>query len=137
MTSWENPRLGLQAQELQCPIMVVTIHSRNCSRVELEQQTYQSDHYLDPKQEWPDLSGVCADGAVLVRPDGHVLWRLQSLREAGGAHVQQPCTRDLASDKESAAASDYEAGFVVRDDFELHHIASALKPAMQRCLGRS
>jgi hypothetical protein len=25
--------------------------------------------------QWPDLYGVAPDGAVLVRPDGHVAWR--------------------------------------------------------------
>ena len=29
----------------------------------------------DKESEWPDLYGVAADGAVLVRPDGHVAWR--------------------------------------------------------------
>jgi hypothetical protein len=25
--------------------------------------------------EWPDLYGISPDGAVLVRPDGHIAWR--------------------------------------------------------------
>jgi putative polyketide hydroxylase len=29
----------------------------------------------DPTGAWPELYGVGADGAVLVRPDGHVAWR--------------------------------------------------------------
>jgi hypothetical protein len=34
----------------------------------------------DPSGQWAELYGVRADGAVLVRPDGHVAWRSQSLR---------------------------------------------------------
>lgn len=33
---------------------------------------------VDSTSEWPTLYGVGADGAVLVRPDGHVAWRSQS-----------------------------------------------------------
>jgi hypothetical protein len=27
---------------------------------------------------WPDLYGVSPDGAVLVRPDGHIAWRCRT-----------------------------------------------------------
>jgi len=33
---------------------------------------------IDPQNEWPSLYGIEPDGAVLVRPDGHVAWRTQS-----------------------------------------------------------
>ena len=33
---------------------------------------------IDERGVWPDLYGVGADGAVLVRPDGHVAWRAAS-----------------------------------------------------------
>ncbi len=33
---------------------------------------------LDQRDEWPRLYGVRPDGAVLVRPDGHVAWRTQT-----------------------------------------------------------
>ena len=29
----------------------------------------------DPAGQWPALYGVRPDGAVLVRPDGHIAWR--------------------------------------------------------------
>jgi putative polyketide hydroxylase len=32
---------------------------------------------VDPQNEWPALYGIQPDGAVLVRPDGHVAWRTQ------------------------------------------------------------
>jgi 2-polyprenyl-6-methoxyphenol hydroxylase-like FAD-dependent oxidoreductase len=33
------------------------------------------DSHVLTEPEWPDLYGVSPDGAVLVRPDGHVAWR--------------------------------------------------------------
>jgi 2-polyprenyl-6-methoxyphenol hydroxylase-like FAD-dependent oxidoreductase len=38
----------------------------------------------DRERRWPDLYGVGAHGAVLVRPDGHVAWRAGG--EAGANH---------------------------------------------------
>src|SRR5258708_2432416 len=32
----------------------------------------------DPDGDWHEAYGVDADGAVLVRPDGHVAWRSRS-----------------------------------------------------------
>jgi putative polyketide hydroxylase len=32
----------------------------------------------DPDGNWHDAYGVDSDGAVLVRPDGHVAWRSRS-----------------------------------------------------------
>ena len=36
----------------------------------------------DPTGTWAELYGVDADGAVLIRPDGHVAWRSRSLSAA-------------------------------------------------------
>ena len=33
---------------------------------------------VDPDGNWREAYGVDADGAVLVRPDGHVAWRSRS-----------------------------------------------------------
>ena len=33
------------------------------------------DSHVMTEAQWPDLYGVASDGAVLVRPDGHVAWR--------------------------------------------------------------
>jgi tetracenomycin A2 monooxygenase-dioxygenase len=33
------------------------------------------DSHVVTEPQWPDLYGVASDGAVLVRPDGHVSWR--------------------------------------------------------------
>lgn len=34
---------------------------------------------IDERDEWPGLYGVRPDGAVLVRPDGHVAWRAATM----------------------------------------------------------
>ena len=36
------------------------------------------DDLVDESDAWPSLYGVGVDGAVLVRPDGHVAWRTTS-----------------------------------------------------------
>ena len=35
--------------------------------------------HVDTEGQWPKLSGTSADGLILVRPDGHVLWRCNNL----------------------------------------------------------
>ncbi len=37
---------------------------------------------------WCDLSGLCATGAILVRPDGHVAWRTQVNPSDGAAQLR-------------------------------------------------
>jgi hypothetical protein len=44
----------------------------------------------DPAQRWQAAYGVEPDGAVLIRPDGHVAWRRPS------------CARDPRGELESA-----------------------------------
>lgn len=39
-----------------------------------------SGDLIDESRTWPDLYGVDEDGAVLVRPDGHVAWRSPSTK---------------------------------------------------------
>ena len=41
----------------------------------------------DPDGEWQATYGIEADGAVLVRPDGHVAWRVHSARSAPEAEL--------------------------------------------------
>jgi FAD binding domain len=60
------------------------------------------DCHILGEPQWPDLYGVAADGAVLVRPDGHVAWRSATtsldsvadfqtaLTTAGGMRRTQP-----------------------------------------------
>jgi 2,4-dichlorophenol 6-monooxygenase len=36
----------------------------------------------DPADAWPGISEVERTGAVLVRPDGHVAWRVHALPDA-------------------------------------------------------
>lgn len=45
--------------------------------------------YLDAQAQWPDISKTSPDGLVLVRPDGHVLWRCYSLASLVGQSTGQ------------------------------------------------
>ncbi|MFY1632790.1 FAD-dependent monooxygenase [Solwaraspora sp. WMMB335] len=48
----------------------------------------------DPDAEWHDSYGIATDGAVLVRPDGHVAWRTRRApAEALGDVVRRFCQR--------------------------------------------
>jgi hypothetical protein len=38
----------------------------------------EGSELIDPDRNWHVANGVDADGAVLVRPDGHVAWRSRS-----------------------------------------------------------
>ena len=82
---------------MECPVGVVSI----CDEGDLVNSRKASgplpgDLLQDLSGCWPELSGVMEDGAILVRPDGHVLWRckqavpeqsmLQMLR-----HAMQKC----------------------------------------------
>jgi len=40
--------------------------------------TIGKDDLIDPDDNWHEVYGVDTDGAVLVRPDGHVAWRSRS-----------------------------------------------------------
>ena len=70
--------VSLQSQEAQCPIHVAQVGSKACVSG-FRHQNHSSTIYLDVNEQWPQLSGTLSDGAVLVRPDGHVLWRCKSL----------------------------------------------------------
>ena len=49
------------ARELAVPLMAFTVGA--------------GGDLADPDKPWPEVYGVAPDGAVLVRPDGHVAWR--------------------------------------------------------------
>jgi hypothetical protein len=49
----------------------------------------------DPEGVWPIISATEPTGAVLVRPDGHVAWRAQSLPDAAAAHLRATLKRML------------------------------------------
>ncbi|DBA95796.1 TPA: hypothetical protein ACH3X1_001346 [Trebouxia sp. C0004] len=62
--------------ELSCPIRAVSVvapHQGAAVPSRLNGQALET--FVDVNNSWPDLSGVSETGAVLVRPDGHVLWR--------------------------------------------------------------
>lgn len=51
---------------------------------------------IDPQNEWPSLYGIESEGAVLVRPDGHVAWRAQSLSADPGDDLLSALRRILS-----------------------------------------
>ena len=51
----------------------------------------------DPSGAWPSLYGV-EDGAVLVRPDGHVAWRTRRHEEDAGGALRRALAQILAND---------------------------------------
>lgn len=42
----------------------------------------EGDDFTDPDGDWRATYGIAADGAVLVRPDGHVAWRSAGMADA-------------------------------------------------------
>lgn len=65
-----------QAQELHCPIRLVIILDKRQAIDSLKACNVPEIEVMrDLSGRWPPLSGVDDTGAVLVRPDGHVLWR--------------------------------------------------------------
>lgn len=59
-----------------------------------------TDLYFD----WAGLSGVAEDGAVLVRPDKHVGWRIRSLPTDPEAQLTDALTRVLSREKDTSMA---------------------------------
>src|SRR5205823_5199122 len=51
---------------------------------------------VDAYGEFPGLYGIGADGAVLVRPDGHVGWRARSLGRTRSAEIASAVAAGLA-----------------------------------------
>ena len=50
----------------------------------------------DPSGAWPSAYGVDSDGAVLVRPDGHIAWRSAGAAADATATLEQVVARALA-----------------------------------------
>jgi hypothetical protein len=53
---------------------------------------------LDPSGEWPARYGV-ADGAVLIRPDGHVAWRTADFPQHAEMELSRALERILRFEK--------------------------------------
>jgi 2-polyprenyl-6-methoxyphenol hydroxylase-like FAD-dependent oxidoreductase len=60
--------------------------------------------FRDPGSAWPALSEVGRDGAVLVRPDGHVAWRIHGLPDDPGGSLDEALRRLLSLPEASRAA---------------------------------
>jgi 2-polyprenyl-6-methoxyphenol hydroxylase-like FAD-dependent oxidoreductase len=52
----------------------------------------------DAEKRWPDVYGVRPDGAVLVRPDGHVAWRCPESPPAPGRELERALARIVSPD---------------------------------------
>ncbi len=50
---------------------------------------------LQPESDFEGLYGLGSDGAVLVRPDGHVAWRSAGASQAPAADLQKALDRIL------------------------------------------
>lgn len=69
-------------------------------RVPLERYVIGRDgDLLDKTDEWPALYGVRSDGAVLVRPDGHVAWRATNAVPDAVDHFESALRHILARDE--------------------------------------
>ena len=85
------------------------------------------NQFFDPQKIWPGLSGTNADGAVLVRPDGHVLWRLKSIADA--LPYQQHSMSDPRHSQHSPTAGTAQTAYA-------QHITTLLRMAMLKSLGK-
>jgi putative polyketide hydroxylase len=75
--------------------------------VPLQGYTVGSDADVhDPTQRWPAAYGIEADGAVLVRPDGHVAWRRRSINSAEPRRELQAALRAMLHGRESLRAGE-------------------------------
>ena len=55
---------------------------------------------IDSDRAWPALSETGETGAVLVRPDGHVAWRVRALPDAPGDELRDGIKRMLCVDQQ-------------------------------------
>lgn len=85
-------------------------------------------------KSWIDLSGVSENGAVLVRPDGHVLWRC-----VDAADVVSEQSREEGAAKVHAvnAASEATRSSRVSMTSDVHCMMTGFRTAVQTCVGRS
>jgi 2-polyprenyl-6-methoxyphenol hydroxylase-like FAD-dependent oxidoreductase len=86
--SWRAAALDLSADS-NVPLNVVTIDGADLR---------------DPSGRWQDCYGIDRDGAVLVRPDGHIAWRSVGAAADSAATLAQVISRVLARPIERASA---------------------------------
>lgn len=67
--------------------------------------------YRDPFGQWKEISGVGEDGALLVRPDQHVVWRAKAMTSSGEKdlleavnNAMNPDTGQMMQELDSAEA---------------------------------
>ena len=75
---------------------------------------------------WASKRQVKPDGAILVRPDGHVAWRCVSLQQAVSEAVSEAAASEAVSEAaatEAAAEAEAEAAAALGDA-----LAQALEP---------
>jgi hypothetical protein len=74
---------------------------RNALDVPLGAVTVGGSELYDVAGQWLSTYGIDADGAVLVRPDGHIAWRSSSAAADAAATLEQVVARVLGLDVES------------------------------------
>lgn len=132
--AWLEAACTLEA-ELGCPIRAVSIvasHQGASLPSSINGQALET--FLDVDKSWIDLSGVSENGAVLVRPDSHVLWRCVDAADV----VSEQCREEPVSTVHAVNAAS-EAGrpshnFTASD---VQCIMTAVRSAVQICLGRN
>lgn len=124
-----------QEAELGCPIRAVSIvASRQGAAIPGRINSQALETFLDVNNCWPDLSGVSENGAVLVRPDGHVLWRCVDAADV----VSDQCREELASTVHAVnAASEAARPSHNSTTSDVQRIMTACRSAVQICLGRN
>ncbi len=105
-----------------CPIRAVSIvasHHGAATPSRINNQALEIS--LDVDNSWPDLSGVSENGAVLVRPDGHVLWRCVDAARVHAVNAAKEATRSSH----------------VSITSDVHSIMTGFRAAVQSCVGKS
>ena len=88
------------------------------------------DRFLDLHGSWPKLCGCGEIGAVVVRPDGHVLWRCKDATDLGCGRYPVGSAPALYSGDDKS-----QTGKLNTDATLLQHITAGLKAAIQTCIG--
>jgi len=124
-----------QEAELGCPIRAVSIiasHQGAAIPSRLNGQALET--FLDVNNSWPDLSGVSETGAVLVRPDGLVLWRCVDAADL----VPEQCREEVASRVHAVnAASEATKPSHVSVTSDVHCVMTGFRTAVQTCVGKN
>ncbi|KAA6420769.1 MAG: hypothetical protein FRX49_09346 [Trebouxia sp. A1-2] len=132
--AWLEAACTLQA-ELGCPIRAVSIvASHHGAAIPSRTNGQALETFLDVDKSWFDLSGVSEKGAVLVRPDGHVLWRCVDAADVDSEQYQE---KVAARVHVLNAAREATRSSLVPITPDVQCIITSLRSAVQTCVGKS